>query len=830
MDRGLAMRRLWWKETRQLVPLAAMLVVLAAVLHLVAALAGDRLFRSESSQSIAMIAMLGMPGLFAVGAGTLLVGQEWDVRTMGWLAGLPVTGREIVKAKLAVGLAGLVVIWAVVGVYLVGAWTMGVVDTEFWHDALRAWPAHTVFLLFAATALAWRLKSSLLSLLAVVPTALLPLALVTLAMRVAPQARWSNGRDTTNVWLLAAQSVCALAAFGLAWRWGHRAFLPARTAESRQSYGADRRPSRAVWNAVPIPSPYSALFRQFAVQSRVPLAAVSGLFLVGVLVDAAVGFVGAGAAIRMVASAWLGVLVFQGDTVGRRIAFLADRGIEPRRVWSSRIAVPFVILGLLVCAALAATVPGTSWLRETRFASVRMFGSLMALAELAAFVVGQWAGQCIPSPVIALIAGPILAMAAIGFSVAAQFSLGTPWWLAAIVYLAPILATRCLTRGWMDRRFGASYWVQQSLFVSVFLILPVIPFLNAVVREPSMAGSIAREIEGVVRQFGSEAATRPSVELVLRKGVATEDTSDGSATDGAMTMNADPVAAGVTRRDSSADSASVNRVHPLPSEDPIGAELARIAEQLKSTTGPINAAGYRVTRFVWHVAIVSRAHLAANGGPVDVSAASARHYGQSIALMTELAQRLRLSPRLVEQDSADLIEIHLLFELRLSGARERIGAEQYASSVALLADTASRNAARRRAVALSWHAFQSVPPRANAPTDLGGYSIAAAPGGGLTHGVLLRRRAGMAIADLWALLGDGSESGSVERRRRINVLCGTYDVDAFEPELRVGKDAGGPDPAVGYLITRWEQPGVARHWFGNWEREAAELGGHADSP
>ena len=49
--------------------------------------------------------------LAAVGAGALLVGQEKELRTLQWLASLPIAASSIVRVKLGAGLAGLLLLW-----------------------------------------------------------------------------------------------------------------------------------------------------------------------------------------------------------------------------------------------------------------------------------------------------------------------------------------------------------------------------------------------------------------------------------------------------------------------------------------------------------------------------------------------------------------------------------------------------------------------------------------------------------------------------------------------------------------------------------------------
>ncbi len=97
MNPNLIRRRLLWKELRQLWPLLLSLLaaggLLAVLLTLVQA------FSTQLSLELQSNMLYGMPGLFAVGAGALLVGQEKERKTLGWLSSLPIAARDIVQHK-----------------------------------------------------------------------------------------------------------------------------------------------------------------------------------------------------------------------------------------------------------------------------------------------------------------------------------------------------------------------------------------------------------------------------------------------------------------------------------------------------------------------------------------------------------------------------------------------------------------------------------------------------------------------------------------------------------------------------------------------------------
>ena len=103
---SLAFQRLCWKEARQIAPLAIALLAINTGLHLLP------LSSSEAElQGLHILLLNLMPCLFASGAGALLVSQEKEQRTIGWLSSLPIASSQILRAKLSVGFAGLAIIW-----------------------------------------------------------------------------------------------------------------------------------------------------------------------------------------------------------------------------------------------------------------------------------------------------------------------------------------------------------------------------------------------------------------------------------------------------------------------------------------------------------------------------------------------------------------------------------------------------------------------------------------------------------------------------------------------------------------------------------------------
>ena len=194
-----------------------------------------------------------MPGLFAAGAGALLVGQEKEVRTLDWLRSLPVLPQDVVRTKLLAGLLGLVLVWLV---SLALAATTGSFPSRLNESSAEwLWVLHSLFLLLLGFATAWQLRSSFVSLLLVLPLACVPLILASLSEKLLLNVNLSQNNDPrVMAFYLTLCSAVALV-------WGSRAalsyFSPEQslaTASTQASLKAP--PALLATRGAPQPPPY----------------------------------------------------------------------------------------------------------------------------------------------------------------------------------------------------------------------------------------------------------------------------------------------------------------------------------------------------------------------------------------------------------------------------------------------------------------------------------------------------------------------------------------------------------------------------------------------
>jgi hypothetical protein len=810
MNHPLAIRRLWWKEWRQLMPMVIMLPVLTAsvlaLLALSSLASGTGQWSGISPATVYVLFMV--PVLFAIGAGGLLVGQEKETRTLCWLSSLPVSSRDLVRIKLTASLLSLLVIWLFSGTaYMLLSAFDYTVRTEAAECAI--WLLYSLYLLLAGFALSWRLKSSLLSLLLVPAAAVIPnlMAHVAEAVRralVYPPESVHRLDGPGDAVVMACLTLSSAVAWWVAWRNGRQAlaaeFANAASLWSRTTDRFRTRSELAGYQSVQ--SPLSALIWQFARQHRAVLCAATTMLAIAAgsfglcLAEniATVRWASPGLIIlSLLAANWLGVLAFQGDNLQQRINFLADRGVSPRAIWITRHALPVSVLTLFMLSLVVIYVwtAGIDWrlLGENGL----IIGLMLTLIALAYFS-AQWTGQVIHSPILAAVAAPLVACAAIscaGFAVPAL--LRAPSWLWIVWGAIPAAATWTMMRRWVDRRFGWSYWFSHSAFLGLYLLLPAIPWCVVVVSEPAMPAQVARELADAAAQYRGRWGEPQELVLSCDKANSVEAFDINEYED----SGPGPIRAIQSLRDSQ------------------DAMLKSIGDQIAGWGGPVNAASFRVINYLQTLCVLSRMGTKPN----PTGEASIARYRTAMGLLTEISKRLRISDRVIEQDLADHLEIWLLTEVKQPAVVEHLGIPLHRQIVQQIGDQSARQDARRRAVAISWARHQS-------STQFGGYNVEPRQADVGMTSLVGERRLSMAIADLWTLANGGAEAATPALFQRIATFWGyapaEYGIGPTGANLRADDllcfTPSGVDLSSKLII--------ASQWFAGWEREAAELLGH----
>ncbi len=792
MNRKLVLGHLWWKEVRQVLPLVWMQLGLGVCFQLLF------LFHPETAYVPRFLVFVGMPSLFAAGVGVLLVGQEKERRTLDWLRSLPVASRDLVAVKLATGLVALVAFWCLnsllsaILILPAGRWPVpSPADSWVVYAGWKyLWPLQSVFLLLAGFATAWIFRSSLVALLALVPLSLLPGAIAFgLNHLVQWPAETSSILNDPAPWMTAvALIVSSLPLLIVGWRRGVRSLAPEQVFEKRFSWhwARSRRWGEAdIW-ARPCHAPAAMLSWQFVRQNRPVLAGI------GLMLLAALGLLATtpslssaqpawAALLGLLAACWLGVLAFAGDGVQDRIRFLADRGVSPAKVWWTRHAPPLSLLAMAL-GLMVLCLPAHVRSAQLPAAGVLLFAG----AVLFAYTVSQAVGQVFRSSTIAAIAAPAAAWGLAAYGAALVAVLGVPYWLLALCALLPWLATLLLMRRWMDGRWGWGFWGAHAGFLAVGMVLPLVPAGLVVVSRPTMPADVRRQLTAEAETYGTGYTTEPR-ELVLRFH--------------------DPELPKAPAQDRRTEGRIV---------------CEQLAHDLAIALGPIRFVP-RVMVYLLGEARLARMALEQDGE----SQADRQRYRRVLSLIGTMVERLRLSWRLLDQDGADLIEIFLVRELAGSEVASWLGPEVYGRLVRALSDDAARNAARRRALVMSWAAYRSHPDALNEP--LGGYAWRGDETSILCRvSTFLRRRDADYLT--WRMLQrlEGSEPATgVERTRELARYWGVpelyYGLGPGGETMRADKPAEFAMPVEGFFRSA---PGS--QWHAGWERAARELADRLD--
>lgn len=498
MKPTLATRAIWWKEIRQLMPLAYVLIGVAVFTYMLSALSS-----AQARETLQWALFAGLPSLFAVGAGALVVGQEKELRTLQWLNSMPISRPALLRTKLLAALLGLALMW-IVSLVLAVLFQSPVLYFSS-GDATKTWDllassSNTLFLLVAGFALAWRLNSILWSLILLAVVALIPHLLAS-AVAVGLGQRSQNPNDwflAPAPTLFAVQLFCSIVAIMASTLFGRRA-LGAAAAPRSVPYGA--------WSShkirkmpQPFDSPFRALTWQWYAQNKLLLrtciAVSAGLCVIACVFNDAefIDSGGVGFVWLLLASA-LGISVFQSDDLHNRIRFFADRGVAPVTTWLSRIAWPGIIFSVSgVCLFVCLYTFYHPHLSQRNQHVFWMNLAMVCGGGIAAFAVSQWVGQLIFSPIVAIVAAPAVTALAIGFGVFSVEALGTPYWLAVLSLLILPVATAFAMREWMDRRKQVRFWGIHSLFLAALCCIHFAPISWIAIFEPGMSAEIRQEI------------------------------------------------------------------------------------------------------------------------------------------------------------------------------------------------------------------------------------------------------------------------------------------------------------------------------------------------
>ena len=764
MNLSPAMRRLLWKEFQQLTPLLGVLLVMGLTLHLLLLFIPGWAGLPERFA----VVVYGLPSLFAVGAGALLIGQEKELGTLCWLQSLPIDPRDIVRVKLYAALLGLAVAWS--GSLLLGLLVAAIDPSTTWHQlsvGQQRWmlPAHALFLLFmvfTGIAVSWHMRSATFSLLTLVPVSLLPfLAANLIAWMAEVTDTWlpPNGEN----WLSGGCLLLAtLVALRVGWKTGQRALSP-RSADAQWWIRDTRlaRPTHSAMRKSPA-APAVALVWQFARQHRKLLIGMTCILIVsGFTLGCAElvprGFVATAIFATVLSWSWLGLLVFQGDTAEDRCLFLATRGVSPWQVWSTRQLIPCsIVTGSLVLFYFG--------LRQADLPINTNVSTLGTLAVLVFFLASQWFGQCVRSAIVGAILAPLVGFGAVAYLASASSELPAPTWMILIAGSIPLLATRLMTRRWMDNQRSWRYWFLHSGLLMLFLLTPTIPFLLFVANYPRAPKPLMIQLEEIA--YDNADSERKALVLTRNRSQSKDRQLVASRSE----------------------------------------RLAAIRERLRSNQNAVPD--------LWSLKfVIADLEVRRLEHSVDASAETTSEYRDSLRLLLTLRDRLRNSHRLLDQDRADAVDVWLLAVAQTDDAVNHLGPQLRGKLIRKVADRDHRYRMRQRAIALSWRSAED--------NNLGGYVLTTNP---LAASTVQSRFTQLRNNDLLCALLLKKLTATPADRTHLNQRIREL-MEAVPGSIPARKIISAPsaDPSTLLLDELLHQSVPGRRWHGDWEQAADDL-------
>jgi len=697
MNLSMATTRLWWKESRQILPLLISLPCLAIALAI-----GGSLLENRFHPGIVNVVLIWPPILFSVAAGALLVGQEKETRSLNWLSSLPISPQRLIVSKLVIAIIGLAILWLLPAIGAAVTYTIDIALGLRWSEPLGDGDLQIIsymfvlsfYLLFCGFATAWFFRSAMVSLVAIVPLALLPMladklmndayswAFASLTYRFIDAPTWLSFTTVSigvfvSGWIAyrAAQTNLGgpqpLRSGPLSWKQSLSQVLLRRTRS---------RTGGSITKAHPTTINGSLLW-QFRTQNRAVVWSSYAVLLIGFAVaNNDTELHGAFRNVRDLSrlpAIWIlpcsicgmALFAFQGDSARGQIRFLAERGVSPNRVWLSRQVFPFCFFCL--AAGFCLMLIASASFKSGQWHETRLPRSTVIICLGISYSISQWIGQLIKRLPIAVALSLAISCAAISSASFSLDELEIPMSLmVGSLIVLPLAATFWMTQRWMDGRTGSGFWYRHAAIAVVAFILSNVVWQYGFLTPTGINAETRETLMADVKRYQSSQMTTKQVFFLTNQipsfGGEQQYLHDALLLDQDAWLEAQYEHLSVL-----CDS------HPAIEYNEVGRLLGIIVK----------------LRF----------------GLDDEDADHAQPSGQGLKLYQDwmlLAQQvaagLRRSPKLTSQEYADKIEMFLLAELERLKTADRLGRETLAAIANQVGDADSRWEARRRALILSW--------------------------------------------------------------------------------------------------------------------------------
>ncbi len=497
MNRVQVWQRLLWKDFVLVRPLLiAVLGVIVAWPLMILLLS---LFADMSHQTairMAMMLWILLPNLMALGAPAMIVGTEEEAGTLSWLRTLPVRWQRVADSKFLIAMMSVIFAWLLASFAL---WVTSLMwpptgsSLDSFTSSFTSWASigqsvfFTIALLLCGFVTAYLIRSPVGGLVALVPLVLaVSFLMVWIANKVMGDSfgsYWPGMRAPVWRWiLLVLAELLVLVAVFFAQRWlAKRRLSMTEFSIYRHIDNASRKEAYRPPAAISLlrPSRAVAMLWQQWRQVRWPvigMISVVGLFiLMSALNDKTrdnrlpvMTMTDFTVPLTVLALIWLGAMTFYGDSVRRRCAFYADRGISRTTVWWTRLLPTFVPAIALIAVSVAVLTD-----KQNPFESQLSWTAFFFLLYAFGVLVSQWSKR----PILSFFAAPAYA----GFTMSwlGVFMMSYVSYVWAVLLATPVvlLATRRLTGRWLDGRLDRGFTFRVIGWTGIAIALPMITVL-----------------------------------------------------------------------------------------------------------------------------------------------------------------------------------------------------------------------------------------------------------------------------------------------------------------------------------------------------------------
>ena len=481
------------KECRQLLPLVAMLVGLAIFLSLVLPLANATSWNRntwQTWQTWRTMLAFSPAVLFAVGAGSMSVGQEKESGSLAWLSWLPVGPLDLVIIKWMVS-AGLVIVLLTAGtLWAPPSWNRFGLNDPSSSLSIESISLQAFLLLSTGMATAWAMQNTFASLVTIAPVAMMPWMISAVAAGLRP----GTLPQTEQTWTKVLTCVLTLVMVGLVVWLGNRNLRgqtfgvwtgPRDTSPTREGF---QPPGGRfdLWPA-PVRDSLTAMTQLWWSHHRWFVSLIALMLVSSGLVWVIAGSGQEGlnwlgryglflfAPLAPISAAWLGVAAHQGDGSSGGLKFLSDRGVSPFAIWLGRHLPPVTLLAGWSMLVFAISLL-LRWGQTDRLPTLSLLGCV--LSALVIYGISQFVAMVFRPLAASILLSMVLGSLGLTALAIAPYSLGTPLILILIAALVPWAASLMMISDYADDHRGPRFWSVAVAAILVFLLLvswPVVP-------------------------------------------------------------------------------------------------------------------------------------------------------------------------------------------------------------------------------------------------------------------------------------------------------------------------------------------------------------------